>query len=65
MRSSIPIEQVNKRRWSLLARVLVKLQVANKELLDMKKLSIVEDEHGLHFIYDEENENGNPINEID
>lgn len=63
MRSSIPIEQVNKRRWSLLARALVKLQVANKELLDMKKLSIIEDEHDLHFIYDEEN--GNPINESD
>lgn len=54
MRSSIPIEQVDKRRWSLLTRALVKLQVANEELLDMKKLSIKEDEHDLHFIYDEE-----------
>jgi hypothetical protein len=56
MKTSIPIELINERRWALCVRALLYIQINCKKLLDMKKLTIIEDEKNLNFIYDQDNE---------
>lgn len=51
--ASIPIEQIEKRRWDLCVVALQIIQQQQHGPLDMKKLSITEDEKYLNFKYNE------------